>query len=204
VHPARRSLLAINLVGGIAVLGSYAYGIASNPMTRGDVWGGVPDALRPLYTITMLLAAAGYFAFSYFVFFRLDPDATRVGGRFGFRVFHALYALILFPSAAWMPLTFAMLESPSGGLWWAIRIALAAVGVGSVGLLAAIVAVRAPAAVAARRVALIGCAAFCLQTAVLDAIVWPAFFPRSAPVEASSAILEGRDAATAASPAAAT
>ena len=32
--------------------------IASNPLTRGDVWGGVPETLRPLYTITMLLAAA--------------------------------------------------------------------------------------------------------------------------------------------------
>jgi hypothetical protein len=189
MHAARRSLLGINLVGGIAVLGSYAYGIASNPLTRGEVWGGVPDALRPLYTVTMLLAAAGYFAFSYFVFFRLDPDATRVGGRLGFRVFHALYALILFPSAAWMPLTFAMLESPGDGLWWAIRIVLAAVGLGSVGLLAAIVAVRTPSAVAARRLAMIGCAAFCLQTAVLDAIVWPAFFPHSTPAGAANATL---------------
>ena len=30
-----------------------------------------------------------------------------------------------------------------------------------------------------RRLAMLaGCAAFCFQTALLDALVWPAFFPR--------------------------
>jgi len=40
-----------------------------------------------------LAAAAGYFAFSFFVFFRLDPVRTRVGGRLGFGAFHALNAV---------------------------------------------------------------------------------------------------------------
>lgn len=174
---SRSSLLWINVLGGLAVLGSYAYGLASNPLARGEVWGGVPEALRPLYTINMFLAAAGYFAFSYFIFFRLDPAATRIGGRLGFGVFPVLYALILAPSALWMPLTFEMLEVPSTGLWWAIRLTLAAVGVGSLGLLVALLAVRPPGAVWARRAAVLGSAAFVLQTAVLDALVWPAFFP---------------------------
>ena len=112
MHTSRRSLLWLNLLGGSAVLGSYGYGLASNPLTRGDLWGAVPESLRPLYTTSMLLAAAGYFAFSFFVFFRLDPQRTRILGRYGFGAFHALYALILLPSALWMPLTFAMLESP--------------------------------------------------------------------------------------------
>ena len=76
-----------------------------------------------------------------------------------------------------MPLTFEMLEAPGTGLWWAIRLALGAVGIGSLGLLAAIVAVRPVSAPGARRLALIGSAAFCFQTAVMDALVWPAFFP---------------------------
>lgn len=166
---SRSSLLWINLLGGIAVLGSYAYGLAANPLTRGDVWGGVPDALRPVYTVNMFLAAAGYFAFSYFVFFRVDP--ARLG------VFHPLYLLILLPSALWLPLTFAMLEGPSPLLWWTIRGTLALVGLGSIGLLVALVAAPAREATGARRLALFGCAAFCIQTAVLDAIIWPAFFP---------------------------
>lgn len=177
MHSAKRSLLWINVVGGIAVLGSYVWGLASNPLTRGDVWGGVPEALRPAYTANMLLAAAGYFAFSYFVFLRLDPAGTRMGGRFGFGAFHALYALILVPSALWMPLTFAMLEAPSPVLWLAIRLILALVGLGSLGLLVALLSVEAPGAAGARRLAVVGSAFFCLQTVVLDAVVWPAFFP---------------------------
>jgi hypothetical protein len=177
MHGARRTLLWINLLGGIAVLGGYAYGLATHPLTRGELWGGVPDSLRPFYTVNMFLAAAGYFAFSYFVFFRLDPPETRIGSRIGFGAFHALYALILVPSAVWLPLTFAMLESPSTELWWAIRLTLGLVGVGSLGLFAALLVVKSPRAAGARWVALVGSAAFCLQTAILDALVWPAFFP---------------------------
>jgi len=177
VNLTRRSLLWLNVLGGTAVLGSYAHGLASNPLTRGEVWGGVPEALRPLYTGSMLLAAAGYFAFSFFVFRRLDPLRTRVAGRFGFGAFHALYALILVPSALWMPLTFAMLEAPSGALWAAIRVTLALVGLGSLGLVAAVATARPADAPVARWVALAGALAFSFQTAVLDACVWPAYFP---------------------------
>lgn len=177
MHPTHRSLLWLNLLGGIAVLGSYAWGLAAHPQTRGQLWGGVPDSLRPLYTASMLLAAVGYFAFSFFVFFRLDPSRVAVG-RFGFGVFHVLYALILLPSALWLPLTFAMLDAPSAPLWAGIRTVLALVGVGSLGLVAAL-AVAGPAdAPVARAVAIAGALAFSFQTALLDALVWPAYFPR--------------------------
>ena len=177
LHPAKRALLWINLLGGIAVLASYAHGLASHPTLRGDVWGGVPDALRPVYSVNMLLATLGYFAFSYFVFFRVDPERSRIAGRFGFGAFTVLYALILLPSALWMPLTFAMLEAPSTGLWWAIRGVLALVGIGSLGLLVAVGLATPHHSPVARRLALLGGAAFALQTAVLDAWVWPAYFP---------------------------
>jgi hypothetical protein len=178
MNQTKRIALWINIVGGIAVLLSYAHGIVSHPITRSDVWGGVPDALRPLYTTNMFLAATGYFAFSYFVFFKLDAENCRIGNLFGFGIFNLLYALILIPSAMWMPLTFAMLEAPSSELWLGIRITLGLVGIGSLGLLAAIVAVDSQRTIAARWPAAIGCGFFCLQTAVLDALIWPAYFPQ--------------------------
>jgi hypothetical protein len=177
LHPQKRAMLWINGLGGIAVLGSYAHGILTHPLTRGDAWGGVPAALEPLYTLNMLLAAAGYFLFTYFVFFRLDPDRVRVSSRSGFGAFNTLYALIMISAALWMPLTFAMLEAPGTGLWIAIRGVLAITGLASVGLFVAIASVRPHEAPLARRLALVGCAAFCLQTAVLDALVWPFYFP---------------------------
>jgi hypothetical protein len=177
VHPAWHYLLWLNLVGGVAVLGSYAWGLAAHPATRGALWGGVPESLRPLYTASMLLAAVGYFAFSFFVFFRLDPQRDRVGP-FGFNIFLALYALFLLPSALWLPLTFAMLESPSPALWAAIRTVLALVAVGSLGLVAALALARPVEAPIARAIAIAGALAFSFQTALLDALVWPAYFPR--------------------------
>jgi hypothetical protein len=176
MHPAHRSLLALNLLGGAAVLGSYAHGLADGA-TRGALWGGVPESLRPLYTLSMGLATAGYFAFSFYVFFRLDPARTRVAGGFGFRTFHLLYALILLPSALWLPLTAQMLAAPSGALWLAIRGVLGLVALGSLGLLMALASAQPVSARSARGVALAGALAFAIQTAVLDALVWPAFFP---------------------------
>jgi hypothetical protein len=171
-------MASINLFGGIAVLGSYAYCLMSYPAQAGDFWGGVPDGLRSLYTVNMFLAAAGYFAFTYFLMYRLKPTASSAGS-FGHGTFNALYALILIPSALWMPLTFAMLESPSDGLWWTIRLTLAAVGIGSLGLVAGLVAVRPRSPSVAHKLAIAGTLAFSFQTAILDALVWPAYFPAS-------------------------
>jgi hypothetical protein len=178
-HPARRRFVWQNVLGGAAVLGSYVHGIATHPGTSGAVWGGVPESLRPLYSVSMLLAAAGYFPMTLFLL-RRDPDGARVWGRPAFRVFGWLYALVLIPSALWMPLTFRMLETPSAWLWWLVRLDLLAVAVGALGILAAVLALRPLERRGAWRLAVVGSLCFCFQTAVLDAVVWPAFFPAGA------------------------
>jgi hypothetical protein len=124
----------------------------------------------------MFLAATGYFAFSYFILFRLNPTNTRVFSRFPFGLFNVLYAAILIPSALWMPLTLFALEGPSLGFLWAVRIVLAMVGLASVGLLFALLKVEPRLPRWAHRLAVAGCVGFCLQTAILDAIVWVAFY----------------------------
>lgn len=174
---ARVWLALINVLGGIAVLGSYVVGIASHPETTGQVWGGVPESLRPVYTISMFTAAAGYFLFTPYVFFSLSPPDVRVFGRYSYAIFPALYACILVPSAVWMPLTFEMIESPGPVLWASIRTVLFLVGLGSVGLVAAIVSAQPQGSSLARRLAILGALLFTWQTAVLDALVWTAYFP---------------------------
>ena len=176
MHPKKSLLLIINLLGGAAVLGSYAYGIRTHANAMDILWGGVPASIRPFYTPGMVLAAAGYFAFIYFILFRLNPAATRVGDRFGFGTFNALFAAILIPSALWMPLTFAAVAVASVALLWIVRLALAAVGLASLSLLVALLNVEPRQPPWAYWLAVIGCVAFCLQTAVLDMIVWSAYF----------------------------
>lgn len=176
MHPHKRALIWINALGGTAVLASYAWNLLAHPGAGGEFWGGVPASLQSVYVCTMLLAAAGYFAFTRFVF-RLRPAEAKIAGRFGYRIFHLIYALILVPSALWMPLTFAMIQEPSAGLWVAIRLTLAAVGLGSLMLLAALLWLEPRRPGVAFKLALAGAVAFTFQTAVLDALVWPAYFP---------------------------
>jgi hypothetical protein len=176
MHPQKRALIWINALGGTAVLASYAWNLLAHPGAGGDFWGGVPASVQSGYVVSMLLAAAGYLAFTRFVF-RLRPAQVEIAGRFGYRIFHLIYALILVPSALWMPLTFAMIQEPSAGLWLAIRLTLAAVGLGSLMLLTALLWLQPRSPKLAHRLAVAGSLAFTFQTAVLDALVWPAYFP---------------------------
>jgi hypothetical protein len=168
--------IALLAVGGTAVLGSYVHGIATNPETRGLVWGDVPESLKPLYTVNMFLAAGGWFAFTSYLLFAVRPAEVRVGP-FGYGLFVAAQAVALFASALWMPLTFQFLDAPSSGLWWLIRLDLLVVGIASLAILWGLWVIDPRYAPGWRRAALVGAVFFCLQTAVLDALVWPAFFP---------------------------
>jgi len=176
MHPQRRVTAILNVLGGVAVLGSYAHGFVTHPDDANGLWGGVPIEIRPFYTMSMLAAVVGYFLFSYFIFFRIDPNHTKVAGRLGYGSFNAIYAGILAPSALWMPLTFAMLAHPSQSLWFGIRVVLTLTGLSSLALVAALLTVEPRDGTFARRLALLGAIAFAFQTALLDALVWPTFF----------------------------
>jgi hypothetical protein len=170
-------MLLIILVGGTAVMISYVYPIATHPEYVEPAWGGVTPDIRRLYVPSMFLAASGYFFFTYFLLFRLDPDRVRVAGRLGFWVFNVLYAAILLGSALYMPLTFAFLARPAMSLWWLIVLALVVVGLASLALLGSLLALRPRQPSWAYWLAVAGSVTFSFQTAVLDMLVWPALFP---------------------------
>jgi hypothetical protein len=177
MHKQKLALMLIILLGGTAVLVSYAHAFLTNPAATEAAWGGVTRDIRPLYGVFMLLAMLGYFAYTYFIFFRLDPDEARIANRFGFTVFNVIYVAILIPSALYMPLTFRMLEQPSTGLWWIVRLDLGVVGLASLGLIGALLTLKPRRPAWAYWLALAGSVAFSIQTALLDALIWPALFP---------------------------
>ena len=172
----RLPLIAINALGGGAVLASYAYGLSSPHAASGSIWGGVPESAQGLYTASMLLAATGYFPFTYLFAFAIDPTRTRIAG-FGMGLVNACYALVLLGSALWMPLTDAYLDAPSGTGWVAVKTVLVAVALGSLGLMFSLTRIEPRPAPWLRRLAIAGCLAFCFQTVVLDACIWVMLFP---------------------------
>ena len=55
----RQSLfLTVNVLGGMAVLGSYAWGIGTHSGNAQALWGGIEDRMRIVYTENMLPAEA--------------------------------------------------------------------------------------------------------------------------------------------------
>jgi len=177
MHRKSWNLALLNVLGGIAVLSSYLHGLATESARNGSIWGGIPADWQSFYTVSMIAAAIGYFPFTYFFLRCVDPERSRFAGDRGFDAVLICYALVLIPSALWLPLTLAMLRAPSAALWLAIRVDLALVAVGTLGLLIAAITIRPQPSALARSLAIVGLLAFALQTVVLDAVVWPAYYP---------------------------
>jgi len=169
-------LLIINILGGAAVIGSYVFGLSGQSGGANVLWGGVPNNIRPVYTVSMIISALGYFAFIYFILFRLVPDEVSIGGRFGFSLFYAIFLVILVASAFWMPLTNAYVGNPSTGIWIGIRTVLALVGLGSIALMLALLTLQTKVPGIFYWLAVAGSGYFAFHTAILDAIVWAALF----------------------------
>jgi hypothetical protein len=170
-------LIIINIAGGAAVIGSYVFGLNAQAGGSNILWGGVPESIRPIYGISMILSALGYFAFIYYILFRLDPSEVSIAGLFKFSLFYVIFVFMLIPSAFWMPLTNMYVGSPSTGIWVAVRIVLALVGLASIALLWALLSLqqgKIPGV--SYGLAVAGSAYFAFHTAVLDAILWAALF----------------------------
>lgn len=171
-------LLAINVAGGALVIGSYLNGFITHPKKSSALWGGVPQSIRPVYGISMILAALGYFAFIYYIIFRLDSDDVRIAGSFGYSIFYAIFLCILLPSALWMPLTYSMIKKPDSVKWMAVRIVLIAVGFSSCVLIWALFNLQKSETGLSYWFAIAGSLYFAFHTAVLDMIVWPVLFKK--------------------------
>jgi len=169
-------LLVINILGGAAVIGSYIFGINAQPGGADALWGGVPENVRLLYTISMLIAAVGYFLFLYYLLFKVNPDEARACGSFGFGVFHLIFAAILLPSALWMPFTNVYLANPATLTWVGVILVLATVGIASLSLAITLMKLKPVAALMPHRLAVAGAVYFTFHTLVLDAVIWPVLF----------------------------
>ena len=156
----RKVLWLVNGVGGPCVLGSYAWGFTTqaDPMR---LWGSISPSVQGPYSACMPLAAVGYLVLLAHAHRR--PRAQTVGAM----------AVLLLCSTAWMPLCFAYLDH--GWPLWTVWGSLAGTALASIALLAD--AFRSAERDRLRLAACLGAIPFCVQTVLLDALVWPVFFP---------------------------
>ena len=168
-------LAALNVVGGVLVLASYSWGLGQPNIAQG-LWGHVPEALRGLYTVNMLLAALGYFPFTALLVLAMNPESFRRETGRPYETMLALYAAVLVCSALWLPLTSVMIEAPSALVWLAVRLDLALVGLGALGISVVVFQIARARGGALAWSALVGTLPFVLQTAVLDAVIWPYYW----------------------------
>ncbi|MBN1367125.1 MAG: hypothetical protein JW967_04295 [Dehalococcoidales bacterium] len=169
-------LLIINVIGGVMVIASYIYGLGGQSGGANVLWGGVPASIRPVYFASMIISALGFFAFLYYLFFRITPGDVVIAGRFDFSLFYVIFILMLLPSALWMPLTNLYVANPGTGLWVGVRTVLAVVGLASIALCWAILSIQTKVPGVSYWLAVVGSGYFAFHTAILDAIVWAALF----------------------------
>jgi len=176
VEAQRRALLVLIAVGGSAVLGSYVLAFVYAPAVEADLWGGIPDSWRGFYTVNMFLAAAGFFPATVLLGFKTPLDAFRDQTGVPWDGLIAAYAAILVPSALWLPLLAFYGADPTPMLWLAIRVVLFLVGAGA-SVVAYMLIRRAAHGPTPAWVAVMMFFFFWLQTMVLDALIWPAYYP---------------------------
>lgn len=169
-------LLIINIIGGAAVIGSYIFGLNAQAGGANLLWGGVPENIRPVYGISMILSALGYFAFICYILFRLNPAEVSIAGIFNFSLFYIIFLFMLIPSAFWMPLTNLYVGNQGTWTWVAVRTVLAIVGLASIALLWALLSLQGKVPGISYWLAVAGSAYFAFHTFVIDAIVWATLF----------------------------
>ena len=173
------SFFIVNVIGGIAVLGSYAMGIGFFPEYRDDLWGGVQGRWKTALTVSMLLAATGYITFCYFA---LTRDS---GYFFGSGVFLGEYfvpvitAVFLLTAALWMPATITYMHT-NDQIWWFITVGLLWATAVSLVILTATVSLSESASISyiEKMVSMAGLLLITAHCLFMDAVTWVQLFHR--------------------------
>ena len=171
----RGTMLTINIIGGIAVLGSYAYGAMTHPGQTDLLWGNLPDAVRGIYTTMMFPAAIGYLTLTAYLLLG-KPEQLQLSGASALPLLNANYAIFLLTATLWMPLCWIAVDGPAQWLAFPIQAVLALTGLAALAFLVLLWKLEDRSRPTFRLAALVGAGCLFLQCGILDAIIWPRFF----------------------------
>ena len=174
---AQALFIVSNIVGGVAVLGGYYWGIASFAEYREALWGGIQGNLRTILTISMVLAALGYLVFCYVSLFRdglVNFNETNI---FGTNTVEIVVIIFLASAALWMPSTIFYLKTQNSLLW---IVSIASLWITALALLTLIyISVSTDSnsiGIGTKYLAISGLSSITFHCLVFDAIIWVVLF----------------------------
>lgn len=172
--------IAVNLIGGVLVLGSYAIGLGFFPEHRNDLWGGVQGTWRMTFLISMFLATAGYLIFCYFVVFKDGAQLWGVDSILGPHSISLITVVFLVSASIWMPTTISYLHTGNAA-WWFLTVG--ALWTTAISLLTLTTMVSfsnvEPIAVLTRVSCTAGLFLITAHCLVMDALIWVLLFHKS-------------------------
>ena len=171
-------ILIINIVGGVLVLGGYAWGLITHPYTRDSIWGGIPESWKPYYTISMFFAAAGYLTLLYYLTFAEGQTIKPLDGKYGMEFFIFLYTIYLILAALWMPSTFKVLESGNSNWWFLVQFSLWGVALSTLLMTVGLFMADNISNPSLHKWATLGSVYVTFHCLVLDAWLWTGKFPQ--------------------------
>ncbi len=176
----RTQFIIINLIGGIAVLGGYAYALINHPDTRNDLWVGIPESWKPFYVVSMFAAAFGYLIAMYYLIFKGGLANKFFWGKTDVSIMTILLVLFLLSAAMWIHSTFAYLESPGSGTWTMVQIELRTTAIAILLFTVGLATASEISHSSLHRWAVSGLFYLTFHCLVLDAILWTMKFSKEA------------------------
>ena len=170
----QKTFLLVTIIGGLGVILSYILGVRFGKGADA-LWGGVPQNIRGVYTISMLISAVSYMIFSFYVFLNLGKNSFDNAFR-GVMLVFVSYILLLICSALWLPLVNVMVANPKQLIWILIRGTLLITGIASVVITYLLVSAGSKSPNLHYYLSVIGGIIFSVHTLVLDGLFWPSWW----------------------------
>ena len=164
----------VNLIGGILVLSSYAWGLWSFPFHRHLIWGDIGFSTQKIIVPFMFLAAIGYIVSAYWFWKIIPPNDFKFAGNFDYGTIILFFSMFLGLSSLWMPMAIQSVISNSP-LWIVLtKVILFFVAICSLLILFGIFnsSTLGNQILPGKYFSLIGWFFLCVQTVIFDGIFW--------------------------------
>tara|TARA_B100001123_G_C15224287_1_gene992567 strand:- start:335 stop:862 length:528 start_codon:yes stop_codon:yes gene_type:complete len=161
--------LLVNLILGFAVILSYIWGLVYYPEYGSALWGKVETNNIPYIIFSMMLAAVGYFVFS---FYFLKYKKFQTFNTLEYLYILSLYIVILFFSALWMPLSIGFINTNNNFFLILDLVSLYLVGISSLLLTIFLIQDKSLRRKLIWKLSVLGGFQFTFHTLIIDAIYW--------------------------------